>query len=124
MQSDLQAKAVEILTQIQEAVAKTTNFALEQLPDVVMQYMIYARIMETLYVAIPAALIALCVYIGLYFSRIMRNETPFDRWFVMGIISIPATGLVITFLSRLDSFVMVWFAPKVYLLTKLVEIVR
>lgn len=43
MKDALQLKMVEILTAIQSAVGKSADFALEQLPDIAQQYVLYGR---------------------------------------------------------------------------------
>ena len=124
MMPELQSKLVEILSQIQTAVAATTNFALEQLPDVVMQFILYSRVVETVYFVAPLILIVIAMKIGFYFAHINKHRDLFDRWFMMGTMATPIVLCLLVFLSRVDSFVMVWLAPKVYLLAKLAELIR
>ena len=132
LQHELLARADSIMASISTTVDKASNFAAEQVPDVALQYVAFGRASTTAYVAIGLLILLVGLYlvvrIGLMNSRKMPDVYTGSWAEERGIslffgIFISIVGAV-TFLSNLSIFLMVWFAPKVWLLQEIVHLVK
>lgn len=125
MNDELQAKLVEIITQIQTAVKAGADFAMEQLPDIAMQYIMYYRGLLTLKILLGIALVILGAYVirkGWKYL-VASNTTEFSPLLILPMGVFWSIGG--TIISRnLDQFMMVWLAPKVFLITELYKLVK
>ena len=124
MKEELQSKLVEILTSIQTAAGKASDFAMEQLPDVAMSYLMYGRAWATLEAATLLLLFALGVWGNFRFVRWMRQE---DAWEASPLIVLTvgaAGGLGFFGMSALKGAFFVWFAPKVWLLKEIASLLK
>ena len=124
MKDELQGKLVEILSSIQTAAGKASDFAMEQLPDIAQSYVLYGRVKTAgitailLLVAIALFSIARWAYLNPWNNshyswdankkRSDSNEAAIVAPFVVGVVCV--VGAVVSF------DLMVWFAPKVWLL--------
>ena len=77
MKDALQLKMVEILTAIQSAVGKSADFALEQLPDIAQQYVLYGRVWSTIAVLVSLAFLVTAVWAALRFGYLSK-KTDYD----------------------------------------------
>lgn len=123
MNDKLQGSLAEILTGIQSAVKASGDFAASQLPDIAQQYITYGRAANTMY----AVLFLLASAI---LARIARKL--FNAWDGRGSVVPPllimcsGAACVLTsilFLCRLSDVMLVWFAPKVWLIKQLASLV-
>lgn len=57
MKEELNTKLVEILTSIQTAAGKASDFALDQLPDIAQSYVLYGRAVSVVAVGLFAAVL-------------------------------------------------------------------
>lgn len=124
MKEELQSKLVEILTSIQTAAGKASDFAMEQLPDIAQSYAAYGRAWASFEMAV-AGLLLLCALIGnFFFVRWMKRD---DAWEASPalIVAVPATGaLAFWMLETTRSAFFVWFAPKVWLLKEIATLLK
>ena len=108
---------VEILTAMQEAAKAGGDFAMSQLPDIAQQYVLYGRVSSTLFIAISLVVIALSVWLGIKYFKATE-----------GISIIPAAIAIIlagiAFVVNASNFVMVWFAPKVWLIKEIAGLLK
>jgi hypothetical protein len=131
----MEDKLVEILNSLHQAVAKTSDFALDQLPDVVNSYLLYARVLETLESLVWACVFVLMLW--LLVKKVIYNKQWVERipytqdtaWPVERGLSLVfcAACLVISFLLcffQLKDFFLVWLAPKVYLLMAISNLIK
>lgn len=132
MKEELQGKLVEILTSIQTAAGKASDFALEQLPDIAQQYVVFGRVRSA----------AICFV----FLMVAAFSFGFARWAykhpwntsryswdegrkrsdsnVLAMI-LPTLGGLISLLIALTAFDwLVWFAPKVWLLKEIATLIK
>lgn len=126
MEKELQGKLVEILTQIQEATKAGVNWTLEQLPDVVMQFILYHRIWSSIEIVIGLAFISSCIFliragIRLGAKKKWDDDASFPMVLGGGFGSIFAFAY--TYFA-VKYFTLVWFAPKVFLLQELARLVK
>ena len=126
MKEELNSKLVEILTSIQTAAGKASDFALEQLPDIAQSYVLYGRV----YSLVALFLCLLVFPVVVWVMRKTYKETVHGNvdeivWLPVGLGSFAATLVsVLVFLNTLPSALLVWFAPKVWLLKELASLVK
>lgn len=128
MKEQLQDKLVEILTSIQGTIGKANDFAGEQLPEIAQSYMIYGRIGETVSLLIAAAGLFAVVWMTVRTYRLaLRPEGVFDDMppplaFLFG----GLLGMLpfMYFIDKIQTFLLVWFAPKVWLLKEIATILK
>jgi hypothetical protein len=122
MNEQLQGKLVEILSVIQTATKAAGDFAMEQLPDIAQSYVMYGRISS-----VVLMLLGMCL---LYLSfRLFRAGIESDSYSVIeifgpigGSLSAVAGGLLTVINAQ--QAILVWVAPKVWLLKELAGILK
>ena len=123
MNDQLQGKLVEILTGIQSAVKASGDFAASQLPDIAQQYITYGRAANT----VDAVLFLLASAILARFAyKQLHNEWDDSNPEGQALIVLSSAACVlmlILFLCRLRDVMLVWFAPKVWLIEKMASLV-
>ena len=127
MNDELQNKLAEVLGGIAEGVTQAKDFAVEQLPDVAQQYIMFGRMWET---AMLVLLLTATVVFGWMFWR--GWKTPDEAGYrdmeraqmliIFG--SIPGVVSAILCLAQLKDMLLVWFAPKLYLLQGIAGLVK
>jgi hypothetical protein len=134
MSEELQGKLVEVITSIQGAVGKASDFALGQLPDVAQSYVVYGRVTATLDVVVLGAMFAGAVYVAV--RKGFLNHTAIKtRCYSEGdweetrtaaavVGSMAAVILFCCEMAAIQSAALVWFAPKVWLLKELAALVK
>jgi len=123
MNDELQSKLVEVLTGISEGVAQAKDFAIEQLPDVAQQYIMFGMVWETSLLVIFAVLITLIAF-GMWKIWVSDN-LEFEAGaglIVFGAFS--EIALLFAFIFQLKPVLLVWFAPKLYLLQGIAGLVK
>lgn len=130
IQNQLAIKATEILTQVQEAVKTGAHFTMEQLPDIAQQYVAFGRVMSVvaMFFFVVAAVI---MYTGITFTLKEANKSDTEAreglMFVAVFVVIVAAIYALVYTScscGLKSDIMVWVAPKVWLIKELAEMVK
>lgn len=127
LSKELLSRADAIFGKIAEATASAGTFAMEQLPDIALQFILYNRVMYTLQMLVGIVLIYLAL--RLHKTGITTRKTCFresgDDGFAYHVAAMPV-WLVASFvnLSGFSPFLMVWFAPKIFLITELVKLVK
>lgn len=117
MEKELQGKLVEILSSIQAATGKASDFAMEQLPDIAQSYVAYGRVYTTMCVAFAVLFSVALGWAGNRFSKASEGVS----WIAAGFGSVVP---FIIFLTTFSEMLMVWFAPKVWLLKELAQLVK
>lgn len=122
MKDELQGKLVEILTSIQGAAGRAGDFAMEQLPDIAQSYVAYGRVYYTLAVlGFALAALATVRWVMLPATRSNDDFVQVGVTMVGGFAALVAAGLAI---GHTSAMLMVWFAPKVWLLKELAGLLR
>lgn len=136
MKEELQGKLVEILTSIQTAAGKASDFAMEQLPDIAQSYVAYGRIHESavLLMALVCLGLGAVVAIRLGFANsaavVKDRGSIFDgdwlptRVFAAALGTFAALMSLLVVCVNLGSFFLVWFAPKVWLLKEIAGMLK
>ena len=132
MNEQLQAKLVEILASIQAATRTAGDFAIEQLPDIAMQYVMYGRVKTAAMTAfmLLAAGALFATFRWAYANPWNASNYSFEReakrsesnYFVMVITCV--FGSLFTVIGVLCFDWMVWVAPKVWLLKELAGLMK
>ena len=126
MKEELNTKLVEILTSIQTAAGKTSDFALEQLPEIAQSYVLYGRVFSLVTVLLClAVLLALVWLFRVTYRATSEGDVDEIVWMPVGMVGV-VVGVVavLLFLEGLQSTFLVWFAPKVWLLKELASLVK
>ncbi len=129
MKEELQGKMIEILTSIQNTVGQAKDFAVEQLPDIAQQYVVFGMVSN-----ITMSVIVLLLSIGFAVLAYKLYKYPDNKGsyggigieFGFGIFSsiIGSLGCMLAFILTLKETLLVVFAPKVWLLMELAKLVK
>ncbi len=123
MNDQLQGKLVEILSAIQAGARAAGDFAMEQLPDIAQQYVLYGRVVSTAYVVMFALLAICCVATVVMHARGKEDLLDCEPAIVIfGPIG-GALSAAIAFVN-FGPAMLVWFAPKVWLLKELAGLIK
>jgi hypothetical protein len=150
MKEELQGKLVEILTSIQAAAGKTSDFAMAQLPDIAQSYIAYGRALNTATILFALCLAALGGYLV---SVIRKKDAAANQQFKADLAEfrasnrnqyasepyrsnyfradhltpfqfIPFIFSVFILCMAAPQFLLVWFAPKVWLLKEIAGLLK
>ena len=127
MKENLQDKLVEILSGIQGAVAKGSDFVLTQLPDVAQQYVAFGRI----WCFVDLAFCSVMLYVAyrlIKYAITSKKTDGLGDWAPSRVVSIVVGGIggagaFFTTACTMRGAFLVWFAPKVWLLTEIANLV-
>lgn len=128
MKDDLQGKLVEILTSIQSAAGKASDFTLEQLPDIAQSYVAYGRATAILYIAV-----CLTVWVAAILCLRWALKNPWsDRYndraesYYAAVTVSSVVGFVagVSLVIAVHKGALVWLAPKVWLLKEIATILK
>ena len=132
MQDELLKRADSIFGSIAEAVGQAKDLAVEQLPDIAYQYIAYNRMYIT-FVVLSALLV--WVAFQIFMIKLNNKQCEFNhydkgRWNenqgMPYIIGTAITSLIcgVAFFYHIKDFFMVWFAPKIFIIEHIVQLVR
>lgn len=132
MDEQLQNKLVEILEGIQTATRSAGDFALEQLPHIATQYVMYGRVKTAAITALMllAATVLFAIFRWAYKNPWNTSTSYFEKdakrsesnYFVMGVTC--GFGSLSALIGVLNFDLLVWIAPKVWLLKELASLVK
>lgn len=127
MKEQLRDKLIEVLSSIQTAVGKAGDFAVEQLPEIAQTYIAYGRVDATIGLLMWGAL-AVAAAFSLRLAW-LRGRGPYDDMKEFEVFVELLFGVIGSICGWIGVFVylsmalLVWFAPKVWLLKQLVVLV-
>ena len=129
MNDELQNKLAEVLGGIAEGVKQAKDFAVEQLPDVAQQYIMFGRMWETAAFVMLVAATVVCGWMVLRGWRLTSDKeasySDHDRGQMLMIFgSVPGFAIAIFLIVQLKAVLLVWFAPKLYLLQGIAGLVK
>lgn len=116
MKEQLQSKLVEVLTGLQTAVGKASDFAIDQLPDVAMQYIKFATVMHGAIFSIFAIATVLLVAVAI------KAKNNFDD-ICVGFAFASVITLIIS-CYNLYYLLLVTIAPKVFLIQEISRMIK
>ena len=130
MQQELLNRADTIFETLKQGAIVAKDFAMEQLPDIAMQYIVFNRAYLSFLIILPL-FFALFVWASYtHWCKAEKNYQGYDFsfpmffFFVTGLASL--IGTVVSFISvmvHFKDFLMVWFAPKIFLIQTITELV-
>lgn len=128
IQQELLSRADSIFKSVSETVNTGVELAKEQLPDIAYQYIAMERAyLSSIMVMAVVATVLISVWVYRFAFVNVHKFSGYDselRWF--GLVPWFAITLVsmMTFFNHLKPLFMVWFAPKIYLITTIVNLVK
>lgn len=122
MNEQLQNKLAEILGQIASGVKAAGDFTLTQLPDIAQQYVIYGRVSETFFTVMALILLAVWVRGIIWFWK-KADDT--DEYAIILFVGSGGGFTLAAFsLISLNHALLVWFAPKVWLIKEIAGLLK
>lgn len=125
--NQLTSKLVEVIGQIQGAVAKTADFAMAQLPDVAQSYVAFGRAYDTVLVGVGlvVAFISACIFVSMAKKAKAASYSEEDAYVFgcFGSAVVFCISMLVSIINTKD-LLLVWFAPKVWLIQELANLVH
>ena len=123
MKNELEPKLVEVIGQLQGAVMKASDFAIQQLPDVVQSYILYGRIRSLLTLMVELVILYGCW--RLYKLPVKESYYGGDEAVILKTTFSGVVGVVTLFftLFSIQETVLVWAAPKIWLIKELGKLI-
>jgi hypothetical protein len=131
LQQALLDRADTIMDSMARTVERASSFAAEQVPDIALQYVAFGRASLTTYVVIGLIILSIGIWLAVRVAIMNSRGYPeFDYgWddrragaMVSGLVGIMVGGVV--FLHNLNNFIMVWVAPKIWLINEISHLVK
>jgi len=125
MKEELQGKLVEILSSIQAAAGKASDFAMDQLPDIAQSYVAYGRAANTIGALLMLALAVTALLVALKLHAIKSKTDEYYDGFYVWFPALFAVGIPSgLFLMALPQVLLVWLAPKVWLVKEIARMLK
>jgi hypothetical protein len=124
MQQELLNRADSIFVAMKDAAVAAKDFAMEQLPDIVYQLIMFERAFLTITVFLPFIFIPLFVVMFFKTSNENNEGACILYGFTTLFLFIASFISFISMIANFKSFLMVWFAPKIYLIQYLTELLK
>lgn len=128
LQQELLSRADSILSKISEVATKGSEIVMEQLPDIVVQYINYHRAYYTFIIVMCLILFCLITYgiIRLWTKRKNSNSHSERDDCEISIVLLCLTYVfpLIPFSFNLKNFIMVWVAPKIFIITEISRLIH
>lgn len=141
MQEQLLGQASNILTALSNSVEKATDFtvnaatkageiAAQQIPDIALQYVAYGRASATVIELFGVITMAVGLWLIIFVACLNKFKMADRYGWADGRIAAVFSGVLLTIigltstLGNLSEFLMVWIAPKVWLMREIVHLVK
>ena len=128
MKEELQLKLVEVVTSIQAAAGKAGEFALTQLPQIAQEYVVYGRIKSVVVLFVLIAISGICLGFAYWAYKLAwkdyHSDTGRGGSNIFIIAAATFIGLLVFVTAILGFDYLVWFAPKVWLIKELSNLVK
>jgi len=123
MNDQLQTQLANILTSISTGIQATGSFVLEQLPDVAQQALVYGRITNTIGLVVALILLVVTISYIRWVRRLSYNDYgPRDVPIILAMMGALITTIALG--AAVPATVLVWFAPKLWLLQHFSQLVK
>lgn len=120
----MQQALLDRVDQIFASIGQAGHAVAQQLPDIAVQYIAYGRAVNTVWVVLPLLVFILacwaCWSVGIKNKYDLQGDEEGVAWLGAGL----GITALIFFLCNLSDFILVWFAPKVYLIQQVNELVK
>lgn len=121
MSKELNVKLVEILSSIQSATEKVSDFTISQLPDIVQSYISYGRASALMY-----AFVFLGLFVFLWIVTIKWEKSLPRDYRGLGYAAGGGVTVIVGIIAliRIEIVLLVWLSPKVWLLQEFAKMIR
>lgn len=124
MKNELEPKLVEVIGQLQGAVMKASDFAIQQLPDVVQSYILYGRISSLVTLMLELAILYGCWRLYKLPAKESYYGGADEAVLLKTMFSGTVGGITLFFtLFSAQEIVLVWAAPKIWLIKELGKLI-
>lgn len=133
MQTELLNRADAIFSAVAAGVQKAGAFVADQVPDIAYQYVAFGRAYNTLWLLVGIALIIFGIWAAVKFGVNNHYQLPNSSYanephgFRILAVAFGCFGVVFGFMMfavNVKDALMVWFAPKVWLLLELANLIK
>lgn len=129
MKEELQLKLVEIINHIISGVSAAKDFTLSELPDVVTTFMAFSRAWETFNWLALAVAFGCALYVaiakGYKSDKKDRYGSTADSAIAAMIVGTAASTLLgVSLIVQTKYLLLVWLAPKVYLIQTIAQMIK
>lgn len=131
LQQALLDRADNIMDSIATTVNKASAFAADQVPDIALQYVAFGRASLTTYMIIALMLLIIGLWLAVRVAIMNSRQYPEDSYswddrrtgaMISGL-AMSVMGVAV-FLHNLNNFIMVWVAPKIWLINEISHLVK
>lgn len=126
MQQELLNRADSIFAAMKDAAVAAKDFAMDQLPDIVQQLIVFERVYLTGIVISPFVLLPLFLYLYYLVNKLDSEASDMTLPVVVLTIMSALGSLVglISMIGNFKEFLMVWFSPKIFLIQYLTTLIK
>ena len=127
LSKELLTRADLIFGKIADAASNAGTLAMDQLPDIATQFILYSRVFYTAQLLVGPLLIGLAVWLYKIGFKKLNSRTKIYsddgfRFFMAGT-PVAIMGIVVSAVA-FNAFCMVWFAPKIFLIREIMKLVK
>ena len=125
MQAELLKRSEAIMDSLGKTISSAVDFSKEQIPDIAYQYIAFERAYTSVTLLCGIAFIVLALFLTRYALN-TKWSRDLDTKLGLSAIAGVCSGIIglITFFASLKVFLLVWFAPKVFLLQSLTSLIK
>jgi hypothetical protein len=123
MNDQLQAQLVTILAKILVSVGELKDFSLEQLPDIVQQYIAYGYWKSVAYICLNVLVLIVCAIVSWF---IVRKAKEFGDDDVLMFLVFPVTGAIVLFMAtihNIHNLILIHNAPKIWFIMEVKNLI-
>jgi len=117
MEKTIETKFIQIIEDLQTGIAKASEVAAVELSDIAQSYVVYGRAKHTMELIVCLLILIGGAWAAKRFAKASENNS----WPLYAFVAV-VTGLCA--LAALDNFLLVWTAPKVWLLQELAKLAK
>jgi len=124
IQKELLDRADTIFKSIAEAATKATEFAKEQIPDIAYQYITMERVYLTFMMVVALAFLLFSLWCFIW--GVCKDVCKLGSESGLFLFPTVVFGIIgfLMWINHIKDFIMVWFAPKIFLITHIVNMVK
>lgn len=131
MQQELLNRADAIMASIGSAVNRGAEFVQGQVPEIALQYVAFGRAYETalMVISIMVFMVGLWLVVNVGCRNTYQFKNEYGQWHINRLVGLmlglfPLSFGLLAISVNLKSFILVWFAPKIWLITEIARLVR
>lgn len=130
--TELQAQLLAQASNVIDAVSKAASAAAAELPEIATQYVMYGQAMSSIYVGVGLVMLLVGLYVFIGMGLLNCKNFPaksYGGWSDARAGSTMAGAFVsfigiMALVTNLPTFVLVWFAPKIWLIKEIGSLLK